>query len=309
MAKDQAQTPAEQLEGLIARMVRQGKAAPAGQRQLSGYLDLWRELGPRFTTVPAARTHHHWWPGGLVQHTLQVIELATAMNENLAANYGAPRLPWWQVVEVAFVHDLDRIVTLRWRAESMGAGPFADHAVDALAGDALTGEDITLAILAHYRILPAPTAPMADPAFLNALRCAHLGYSEYLRMYPQLEAGQLARLLGLADQISSQLLGGKVRGQAGTESPPSPEQQRIHTTELALGELGKAVAELRAQIDTLGEVLAEEDGIALAELIAPAGALAADDPCVLAGMVPEQHGAATMRRIVGLTRRTPETKQ
>ena len=70
-----------------------------------------QELWTRFTLAPAGVKLHHAYPGGLLEHSVQLMEMAAA----ISGNY--PEADRDQLVLGAFLHDLGKTGELRWDHE------------------------------------------------------------------------------------------------------------------------------------------------------------------------------------------------
>ena len=76
------------------------------ERFLRKALRRLEEGGLSFFEAPAGKSHHHAYPGGLVQHTLSTVKLALAMADNLEKYYGFRGINRDYVVAGALLHDL-----------------------------------------------------------------------------------------------------------------------------------------------------------------------------------------------------------
>ncbi len=73
-------------------------------RQLMGHFHENESFADKFKTAPAARTQHHNYRGGLIEHTLEVWKLADA----LAGNYG-PGIDRETLLAGAALHDIGKV--------------------------------------------------------------------------------------------------------------------------------------------------------------------------------------------------------
>lgn len=107
------QFDAEKSEGLLTRLgeilgsLRNAHLRDLGQLYLSD-----RALVAKLKTAPAAVVHHHAYPGGLLQHTVDLMELT----QSVASHY--PRLDGELLTFGAFLHDLGKMEEMSGEGEA-----------------------------------------------------------------------------------------------------------------------------------------------------------------------------------------------
>ncbi len=80
------------------------------QRLVRSFLDD-PELGPAFKTAPAAKTLHHAWLGGLLEHVVFLVRLCKRVAPQYAAEVDADLL-----VAGAILHDFGKVRELAWKS-------------------------------------------------------------------------------------------------------------------------------------------------------------------------------------------------
>ena len=152
LAKQIANVPAEQVDAsLFQTIAPDALAAYANNvrskleavsslelRQLLQVLLETQGLFERFCAAPAALRHHHAYPGGLLQHVSQLMDLA----DSVCAHY--PTVDRDLVRAGVFLHDLGKIEELSWE-QSCG---YTD--VGQLVGHPVLGVSILERALAAY---------------------------------------------------------------------------------------------------------------------------------------------------------------
>lgn len=145
------------------------------------------ELATRFKVAPAARSMHHAYRSGLIEHTVS----ATTAARTLARHY---RLSEDLVVAGAILHDLGKV----WELE---AGATIEYTDDGR----LLGH-LTLAVLAVERALAElPSFPAETRRHLLHLLLAHHGEYEYGS--PRRPKTPEALLVSMVDNLDAKLAG------------------------------------------------------------------------------------------------------
>jgi 3'-5' exoribonuclease len=144
---------------------------------------------PVFFQSPAAKSHHHNYPGGLVQHTLELCKLAYAIK-----NTGLyPSIGWDIVFSACVLHDLGKIYDYTIQSGTIEITPAMK----------LTGHLVTtpLEIFDTAKNLGLEYTPVFDN-ILHAV-VAHHGRKEYGS--PQTPETPEAWIVHLVDMISSRV--------------------------------------------------------------------------------------------------------
>lgn len=109
-----------------------------------------------FFSLPASRRHHHSWPGGLVEHSLEVAQLVSS--HRLIHN----SFERWVCSVAGLFHDLGKVRTLNANASQRRHSELLDH------------ESLTLEMLAR----PLAWLDRVDPDAAHLLRYALIWGSE-----------------------------------------------------------------------------------------------------------------------------------
>lgn len=143
-----------------------------------------------FFQAPAAKTYHHSFPGGLLQHTWEVCNIALAIKETQFF----PTIDWDMAFSACVMHDLGK----------MNDYSLKDGVIDKTNLISLTGHLVTtpLEIFDSAKTLGLHETPM----FHNLLHAvvAHHGKKEFGS--PQTPVTREAWVVHLADMISSQII-------------------------------------------------------------------------------------------------------
>lgn len=161
-----------------------GYAAGIGNPALAeAVMQIWSDH-PEFNDAPAAMEHHHAYIGGLLHHTVNVVQKALSISEE------HPEIDRDLVVAGALLHDVGKIKTYDWSGITIGMtdeGRFLGHIVLGLSLvgpylqslDWLTKNKLLHIIAAHHGKLEwgspvEPAIPEAMVVFLADLADARL---------------------------------------------------------------------------------------------------------------------------------------
>ncbi len=126
-----------------------------------------RELWGRFTLAPAGVKLHHAYPGGLLEHTVQLME----MSDRLSTCY--PEADRDQLVLGAFLHDLGKTQELRWENELS----YSDEGQ--LLGHVILGLDLLEQKIHETEELSGEEFPKEMRMRLRHMLVSHHGEQEY----------------------------------------------------------------------------------------------------------------------------------
>jgi 23S rRNA maturation-related 3'-5' exoribonuclease YhaM len=73
--------------------------------ELKKYLNLYKD---KLIIAPGAATHHHNYDGGLLEHTLEVVDIAREMYYTLTVNF-KQSISFDEIVFCAIIHDIGKI--------------------------------------------------------------------------------------------------------------------------------------------------------------------------------------------------------
>jgi len=188
----QLQLNAHYLE--VVEKTLEGYAAPRLRRKI---IDLARSVRQRMDFYPASCRWHHVWPGGLGDHTGQVITIAAAQNEALCL-----KLDRANIVLAGLMHDWNKL-TRYTLIERPDAGNLRDMVIPAFRYN--THRLSTAQMMATIgRTLKAKDIRM--PAELvNAIEMSEGGWSDTARTHKDCEMSALACLIHNADLMSAKV--------------------------------------------------------------------------------------------------------
>jgi 3'-5' exoribonuclease len=159
------------------------------------------ELAPLIKRAPAAKTIHHAYPGGLLEHTLSCMRLALRLCEQY------PQADRDLVVAGAFLHDVMKVKELSF-----------DRGTDYTDEGRLVGHLVMTAQQIHERAAKIDGFPKLLEYHLTHLVLAHHGQLEYGS--PKLPATLEALLVHALDELDSRVNSwlGIMQKDPGTES-------------------------------------------------------------------------------------------
>ena len=191
----------EELEARLTGLV-ESIRRPQARQLLDLVFDcLGRE---RFATAPAAVSHHHAYIGGLLEHSVEVAELAVAM---ASAERYASLIDRDMTIVGALLHDLGKLESYQWEGV-----PIRISRAGRLRSHVTRGAEIVAVAVSNGWAIESGAVSQADVDLLRHVIESHHGQSEWGSPTPPrcLEATVIhladlasARLRAMADDLES----------------------------------------------------------------------------------------------------------
>lgn len=230
----------QELQGMVASLERQPL------RDLFGKILEDPEIAARLKRAPAAKSMHHAYLGGLLEHVLSLCRLARLALQNY------PTLDGDLVISGIILHDLGKIYELSYSRSFQ----YTSHGQ-------LLGHMILEIEILHNKLRELPEFPRRMQVLLEHLIISHHGHYEFgspkLPMFPE------ALLLHYLDDLDSKLQG--MQGLLDKEAPAGGEWTGY------LPSLGRTLLKVQNFLANEKPLAGDEED---ASLTPPAGGAGAD---------------------------------